>query len=336
MKRIYVVTDKIISDADSWEAHVPSLLQGYVEASNLTNVSVVEVTDLETLKSIFQKEEITVNDKIVFTNAWSSMTIYCKHWSENYQIPVEMIGFWTRGCYINQDSEFRPMNDRNWRKVHERANFRCLNKSFFISEFHKEQFRIYVSKFVFPNRLNIIKFPLDYLSLEMMSHKEDYFKQDMIIFPWNKYTELHEQIMYDFIRVFKDVQIIFAQERVPLERYQLRSQLSKAKIAFLPYDAPNIGKEIYECVLLGTIPLVPDIEGLRELVPEEFRYPVEWTQSIFNYCKFAPDLTAKIKNLIADYKIHADTLKQHQDYLYEYFYDSEPFIKEIFGNTNKN
>jgi hypothetical protein len=330
MKKIFVVIDKLISDENSWELHVSSLLHGYTEASN-SEYTVYEVSDLETIKEYFRTGYITTEDIFVFPNAWTTMTINIKHWSENYQIPVKMLGFWSRGCYINQDIEYRPLNDRNWRKVHERSSFRCLDKSYFISEYHKEQFRIYVSKFVFPERLNILPFPLDYLNMELSAYKGNYYKQNTIIFPWDKYTSLHEQIMYDFIRVYKDINIIFAQERVPLTRVQLMTQISKAKIAFLPYSYPNIGKEIYECILLDTIPLVPDIEGFRNLLPAEFRYPPEWTENIFNYSKYAPDLTAKIKDLIYNYDLHKPLIEKTQNYLYSEFFDSEKIIHQIFG-----
>jgi hypothetical protein len=170
----------------------------------------------------------------------------------------------------------------------------------------------------------------------MSKYTSDYFKQNMLIFPWHKYSDLHEQIMYDYIRVYKDIQIIFAQEKSPLERHQLLSQISKAKVAFLPYDSPRIGKEIYECLLLGTIPLVPDIEGLRDLVPEPFRYPPEWTESIFNYSKYAPDLTSKIKELVYHYDEYKPLIKEQQEYLYVNFYDSQKIIEQIFDNTNRN
>ena len=336
MKKIFVVIDPLITDENSWETHLSSMLHGYVEASNQENDYLIQqVTDLSLIKTYFQTGYITTEDKFVFPNAWSTMTIYIKHWSENYDIPVEMIGFWSRGCYINHDPEYRPMNDRNWRKVHERASFRCLDKSFFISEYHKEQFRIYVSKFVFPERLNVTAFPLDYLNMEMSAYKESYYKQNIMIFPWNKYSQLHEQIMYDFIRVYKDIKVIFAQENESLTRHQLLTQISKAKVALLPYDHPNIGKEIYECMLLGTIPLVPDIEGFEELVPHEFRYPAEWTTNIFNYSKYAPDLTSKIKNLCYEYDSYLPLLKEYQQTLYENYFDSEKIISQIFGNDKR-
>lgn len=332
MKTIYVIIDNLVSKEDSWETHLASILHGYIDACNLdSEYSVVQLTDPAVIKEYFENKVIKSSDKIVFPNAWTSMTTYIKHWSEIYQIPVETIGFWTQGCYINADPEFRPLGNRDWRKVFERASFRCLDKSFFVSEYMKEQFRIYISKLVFPEKLHVIHFPLDYLSLELSKYREGYFKKNLIVFPWHKYSPLHEQIMYDWIRVFKDYQIIFAQERVPMQREQLLNQLAKAKIAFLPYDAPNIGKEVYECCLLETIPLVPDIEGMEDLVPEEFRYPVEWTDTIFNYCKFAPDLTSKIYDLIENYDKYKPILREHQQYLYEKYFDSEQAIKEIIA-----
>lgn len=331
MKTIYVVIDNLVSKEDAWETHLTSILHGYIDACNLdTEYSIIQLTDASLIKQYFETKIIKPSDKFVFPNAWTSMTTYVKHWSEIYQIPVEMIGFWTQGCYINGDSEFRPLNNRDWRKVFERASFRCLDKSFFISEYMKEQFRIYISKLVFPERLHVMPFPLDYLSMELSQYRDSYFKKDLIVFPWHKFSTIHEQIMYDWIRVFKDYQIVFAQERLPLERHQLLNQLAKAKIAFLPYNAPNIGKEIYECMLLETIPLVPNIEGLEDLVPEEFRYPVEWTDTIFNYCKFAPDITSKVRDLMENFGKYKPILKAHQEYLNEKYFDSEAVIKELF------
>ena len=128
MKKIFVIIDPLITDENSWESHLTSILLGYIESSNQESKYLVqEVTDLSLVKQYFQTGYINVNDKFVFPNAWTSMTTYVKHWSENYQIPVNMIGFWSRGCYINQDSEYRPLNNRNWRKVYERASFRCLD-----------------------------------------------------------------------------------------------------------------------------------------------------------------------------------------------------------------
>lgn len=334
MKEIYIVLDSLLTGFDDWESHFGSTMLGYIESHGLSNYQIIEQPDLTVIKSKFEKKEIEPNTLFIFPNAWTPATTYIKHWSELYQTPIKSIGFWSKGCFINSDTEFRPLNDRNWRKVYERANFRCLDKSFFISEYFKEQFRIYVSKFVFPDRLKVMPFPLDYLPMEIAAFKDNYYKQDLIIFPWHTYSQLEEQFVYDFIRVFKDIKVIFAQEHEPLNRDQLLTQLSKAKVAFLPYTYPSIGKEIYECFLLNTIPLVPDIEGVRDLVPSEFRYPPEWTANILSYCQYAPDLVAKIKELTYNYSEYKSLIEEQQEYLMEEYFNSDQIINEIFNVIN--
>lgn len=330
MKKVYVIVDKLLTDEDSWETNMTSLLQGYVEAAEITNFQIEEVFELSTIKTYFTTKYISPSDTFIFTNAWSASVQYIKHWSELYKVPVTMMGFWSKGCFVNSDPEFRPLNDRAWRKSHESTNMKCLDKSFFLNDWYLQQFQSEISRGRYSDTLEICKFPLDYLSLELSLIKDKYYKQNMVIFPWNEYNSLHEQIVYDFIRVFKKTQVIFAQENSPMERTQLINQISKAKIAFLPYAHSNIGQEIYECFLLETIPIVPDIEGFRELVPEEFRYPPEWTASIFNYCKFAPELTAKIQQVLENYESLKPMILRHQETLTEHYFDSEQIIKKIF------
>lgn len=330
MKSIYIVLDSLLTNEDDWETHFGSILLGYVHSRDLNNIQVEEHYELAPIKDKFEKKEIQPGSLFIFPNAWSPATTYIKHWSETFQIPIKSVGFWSKGCYIGNDPEFRPLNDRNWRKVYERANFRCLDKSFFVSEYFKEQFRIYVSKAVFPDRLTIAPFPLDYLPIDIASFKDNYYKQDIVVFPWSTYSTLEEQFVYDFIRVFKDIKVIFAQEHEPLTRHQLLTQLSKAKVAFLPYTYPNIGKEIYECFLLDTIPLVPDIDGLRDIVPSEFRYPPEWTSNILNYCQYAPDLVNKIKELTYNYSDYKVIIDEQRSYLHMEHFNSDQIIQEIF------
>ena len=328
--KVIVVHDPLFTEEDSWESHFSSILHGYVESSGRTDCTVETCNDVSLMKTYFQNGYITKNDKIVFPNAWISCIPYIKHWAEIYKINVEMIGFWSRGCFINTDPIYRPYRDRNWRKVRERGNFRCLHKSFFISEYFKEQFRIYVSKKVFPERLHVIPFPLDYVNLELSKYSDGFIKQDVIVFPWFKYDGFQEQIIYDFIRVFPKTQVIFAQEHFPMERSQILTQIARSKVVMLPYDSPNLGQEIYECILLGAIPVVPDFGNFKEMLPKEFVYDLEWTRSIISYCKYANQLTDFVNNLVVNYDQYVPLIEEYKSYMYECFFDSEKVIREIF------
>ena len=330
MIKVYVIVDMLLTEEYSWETNVTSLFQGYIDASDKTNYSIEEIKDISLIKNLFSTNQINKDDIFLFTNAWTTSIQYIKHWSELYKIPVKLIGFWSRGCFINSDAEFRPLNDRSWRKSHESTNMKCLDNSLFLNDWYLKQFQTEISRDRYLSTLEICKFPLDYLSLELSLIKGSYYKQNMIIFPWANYNSLHEQIVYDFIRVFKKTHVIFAQEYSSMERSMLINQISKAKISFLPYTHSNIGQEIYECFLLETIPIVPDIAGFQDLVPDEFRYPPEWTASIFNYCKYAPELTDYIQRILDNYDDLIPTIINHQEKLTEKYFDSAEIIKKIF------
>ena len=171
--KVYVIVDKLLTEEFSWELNVASMFQGYIDATNKTNYAVEEVKDISLIKPLFIENRINRGDIFLFTNAWTSAIPYIKHWSELYKIPVKLIGFWSRGCFINSDTEYRPLNDRVWRKSHEVANMKCLDNSLFLNESYLEQFQTEISRGRYADTLEICKFPLDYISLEFSLAKEN-------------------------------------------------------------------------------------------------------------------------------------------------------------------
>lgn len=332
MKNIYVVVDKIFTDEYSWECQVPALLQGYIDSTDIQGYQISQLCDAQEVKHIYQNRLVTKSDTFICTNGWSPLVSYIRHLAEVIKIKPRILSFWTNGCFNNTDEVFRPLNDRNWRKVYERGHHRCSDKSFFCSEFFKEQFRIYVAKRVFVDRLHVMPFPLDYLLGELEEFRESFYKTDVILFPWGKesYNIMQEQIIYDVIRVFRDKQVIFAQENDPMPRDQLLRQIARAKCVFLPYSSPNIGKEIYECLILGAVPLVPSLPGFTDMLPKEFLYPAEWTNTIFNYCTHAPKLIEKISDIVDNFGNYVNLISETEQHLSKTRFSSDNFIKEIF------
>jgi hypothetical protein len=332
MRNIFVITDELlITDRDSWETNTASLLCGYVEACNLD----YKIHTISNLNEIYKEftNNVKKNDIFLFTNAWSPIITYVKHWSELRSIKVKMLGMFHVGSYTDFDQNYTPLKDKKWRISHEHEVAKCLDKLYFISDVELGKFCTEI-KGIGTTHCKVIAFPLDYLDLELSSPKENFYKQDIVIFPWENYTLFHEQILYDFIRVFKNIKVYFAQEHQPIDRRPLLNQMAKSKLAFLPYTSSNIGKEVYECLLLETIPLVPDTGVFKTLVPDEFRYPLEWTTNIFNYSKYAENLTNKIKELIYNYDNYIKLIQQTQEYLNKKYFNSEQLMQEIFVNLD--
>jgi hypothetical protein len=332
MKKLYVIVDSLFSNESDWEWQILPLLQGYIDSMDIQNYEVLQVNSLQEVQSLFQNNAVSKLDTFICTNGWSPMVAYIRHLAEGIKIKPRIVSFWSNGCFNNTDSTFRPLNDRNWRKVYERAHHRCSDKSFFCSEYFKEQFRIYVAKRVFTDRLTVMPFPLDYLLGELAEYRDGYFKTDVILFPWGKetYNTMQEQIIYDVIRVFRDKQVIFAQENGAMPREQILKQIARSKCVFLPYASANIGKEIYECLILGAVPLVPALPGFVEFLPEEFLYPMEWTDTIFNYCIHAPKLIERISDIVNDYGKYVNLISETEQRLTATRFSSVKFMEEIF------
>ena len=59
---VYVVVDPLIAKDDSWETHLASLLQGYIEAKGDEDCKVVEIVDIADIKALFESKSISNED----------------------------------------------------------------------------------------------------------------------------------------------------------------------------------------------------------------------------------------------------------------------------------
>ena len=330
---VYVVSDlNHIIDKDSWETHVSSTILGYLEVQtqDLQDVeyNVSNITDVCSIELLIKSKVISSDDVFVFTNAWTSNIPMIKSWCEYYNITPEMYGFW------HQDIVSAPSHTYPWRKAFNLSICKCLHGNFFICDEHAEAFKTSINKDL--KSIQVCKFPMEYLGLEVGKLKNNFNKSDVLVFPFYNWSESQESIFYDWKRSLKGVQPVFCNEKERLTRSHLLNQIATAKVAWLPYDMPNLGQQIYECLLLGTIPMVPNIHGFEKFVPKEFMYPVSWTKNVINYSANAPDMISMIYEFTNNYDSYKTLIDERVDYLTEHFYDSEDFLQKIFGNLNKN
>jgi hypothetical protein len=325
---VYVVSDlHHIVDKNSWETHVSSTILGYLEVLSHdlqdSHDTVSNISDVYSIELLIKSKVITSDDVFVFTNAWTSNIPMIKSWCEFNDIYPKMYGFW------HQDLVSAPGHMYPWRKAYNTAICKCLHGNFFLFKEHRDDFEAGIGRKL--KSLQTCKFPLEYLGLELAKLRNSFKKSDMIVFPFYNWEEFHESIFYDWKRSFKGIQPVFCNEKDRLTREHLMNQIATAKVAWLPYDMPNLGQQIYECLLLGTIPLVPNLPGMEKLVPEEFMYPYEWTKNVINYSAHAPDLISMIYEFNSNYESYYTLIESQVDYLTENYYDSEDFLKRIFG-----
>jgi hypothetical protein len=331
--KVIIVHDPVVFDSDSWESHIASVIQGYIDSKEI-ECELIETDDIVKLKQLFEDGQIGPEDTFVFPNAWTTIPGYLKHWGEVYDVKFKTMGFWPHGCFINTDPVYRPKKDRQWRKVFERVSHRGIDESFFINDFFKTQFKHIVAKTVHNSRLKICKYPIDYLGMEL-SNYQSYFKKDAILFPFKNYEELDEQILYDLKRVFVPlgIDVIIAHEEMMLNRDQYLKTLASVKAVFMPFRYESIGVELYEAMLLNTIPLAVDWSIYGDMLPNELKYDPSITENIFNYCKDAPVITNKLKDYIENYDMYRSIVENQTQHITKTYYDSSEFLEKLFGNV---
>lgn len=326
---IYIVHDDFNYDPFNWESKIVDYVTEYISTNNL-QFDIKEIIGAKQLKQELNRKKFTSYDKIIFPNAWSSMPIYTKHLIENNKtVAPTTYGFWRRGSFINADEKYRPIWNRDYRKSFERSIHRCLDKSFFLTDLHVNQFRHFICRpKLKPWRAIKCNFPLQHIPGEIRETLTD-VKQDLIVFPFKNPTELEDKIVYDFKRVLAPAIAHSINEEGQLTREQYLYQAQSAKIMFLPLHYETIGQFIYEAYALKCIPVVPDIEYYKDWVPDEFRYDPKITFNIYNYTQYAAELTDKIKYLLDNYTQYTTVLEDKLNYLTNTYYTTE-FLNFIF------
>jgi hypothetical protein len=308
-----------------------------LQLSNISKVvSVEQVTDVLSLKAKFETNFITDDDVFVISNSWASQLHIIKSWADKYNCSAKFIGFRCSGAWLPSSPDFNDYDiHETWQKTYEYNCSNLLDVSLFIDDVDLDNFHRTVTKKKFLDKQHVSPFPLDYLDIELETYFMDTYKKEMIIFPWDEFNIFHERMFYDFIRVFKNpIQAIWPQENSKLDRHLLMPMLAKSKIAFLPYRVPNMGIEIYECLILETIPLVPDFECFRHLVPDQFRYPAHWTHNMMSYTKHIYQLYDMIGDLLVNYNSYVPIMQEKREELYATRFNSTGLIKHVFSEKS--
>ena len=152
---------------------------------------------------------------------------------------------------------------------------------------------------------------------------------------FRNYEDFDEQILYDLKRVFVPlgIDIIIAHEEMMLNRDQYLKALASVKAVFMPFRYESIGVELYEAMLLNTIPLAVDWSIYGDMLPNELKYDPSITENIFNYCKDAPVITNKLKDYIENYDMYRSIVENQTQHITKTYYDSSEFLEKLFGNV---
>lgn len=288
-----------------------------------------KATQLKLIMDLIIKNGVKRGDVFIFVNAWNFIAAPLSYFKDEFGMDFKMIGFWGNALF-NQDS---PMWQRfkkrykNWGREFEKALFDAYDLNCFLCQ---EHFTLFKRKY---GRLKsdyaITGFPFEYLTRKIQILP----KEDIIVFPYEiNYNEIQANIFRGLRSDLPEFQFIFARENHN-SRVHYLELLSKSKILFSAQKFEYDPVILWEGMLYGVFPIVPDRKMYHYFFPKNYQYPPELTfpkNNKFLYVlRNRMQLQDFIKETFDSYNDRKDQILIDAREMGEKYYSNKPFLEKL-------
>lgn len=286
-----------------WKTHFPALLkQNGIDVTviegptdipaattpgaflNFGGTNIYKSAQLEQIAKLFCEGKIKDGDYFLYTDAWNPTVIQLKYMAELLGIKLRIGGLWHAGSYDPQDFLGRLIGDKPWVRKAEMSMYDCYDDNFFATKFHID---LFTNTFWNNDRdidrqllhsIRQVGWPMEYIETELSEYK-NMAKEDIILFPHRIAPEKQPEIFDYIAEQMPEYKFIKCQE-LNLTKPEYHTLLGKAKLVFSANLQETLGISVYEGLVVGAIPMVPDRLSYSEMWDETFKYPSEWTTNL--------------------------------------------------------
>jgi len=286
-----------------WKTHLPTLLENsglevtVIEGPtdipdattpgaflNFGGTNIYKSAQLEQIAKLFCEGKIKNGDYFLYTDAWNPTVIQLKYMAELLGIQLRIGGMWHAGSYDPQDFLGRLIGDSPWVRNAEMSMYECYDDNFFATDFHIDLFTNTFwndDRDIDRQRLHSIRkvgWPMEYIENDLEQYK-NMAKEDIILFPHRIAPEKQPEVFDYIAEQMPEYQFVKCQE-LNLTKSDYHSLLGRSKLVFSANLQETLGISVYEGLVVGSIPMVPDRLSYTEMWSENFKYPSEWTISL--------------------------------------------------------
>lgn len=310
----YINTD--VRHMDQWRSIVPqALTDAGHEVNMMYGVDPSRVrSDHNLLGEIYYKStqfnelyndmvsgRISQGDILIFADAWNPMAMAVKYISLVSGINVTMIGCWRDGIY-DMNSKIRTgllRKPKRWAKSFERGLFDAYDFNCFISDIQLERF---MRRYGLQDRESVRVTGLPFGLLP--SVRERYTrveKKDIIVLPHDAADPDQREIFLALQRHMTDITFIDCHD-LNMTSDEYYSVLNRAKAVIAINLSESDPTNMYEGMLFGCVPIVPDKLIYSEIFPRKYWYPTHYTQPPFmNFVRGREFMHERIRNVFDNY-----------------------------------
>jgi hypothetical protein len=261
---------------------------------DFAGTNVFKAGQIETIAKAFQSGDVKRGDRFLFTDAWHYGVIAVRYMSDLLEVPVKLVGLFHAGSYDPHDFLGR-INDRRWASDFERSLFHALDASCFATDFHIDMFK---SGLGIDDDSRILRcgWPMEYLPTVLEPHRGRQ-KRKLVLFPHRLAPEKQVDIFRDLATEFPGYEFRVCQD-TQLTKAEYHRLLGEALLVFSANLQETLGIGLYEGMLCGVRPFAPDRLSYREMYPQEYLYPSEWTESFAVYRAHKAELVRSLADAL--------------------------------------
>lgn len=287
---------------------------------------------LMSLKRFAKKDSI-----FIFANARDPIAFMLRQHSQIYDLNFTLIGFWLDGTH-DQYGELRSYfrgKDYRWSNKLERALFDCFDYNLVPREsqvYHATKSlnaatakKVMQCPLPFSQTVSDIKSFLDNLG--------DVDKDDMVIL--NAYpNSYHNKELFDSMEHMFPNYIFMTTYQQPVDRNSYFRLLSRAKVVISTNQADVNTFSIFEAMMFGCIPILPDIDSYSEIFSDKWLYSSKILKPPYlNFIRGSHQIYDKVNYYIENYD--EIDMSDEIDDIYKKFYSSDK-LKEIILSLINN
>lgn len=306
---------------------------------------------LKFLLDMVHRRTIKDGDIIVFANAWNYAVIPLSYFRDEFRWNIHLVGFWGDSLF-NQNSpmwgRFKGVITKTFARQIELILFNAYDMNCFWSE---PQWKMFQSKFSglrgsiknkwngqVTSRYAITGYPFGYLAKEAKVSK---IKTNTIVFPYNLRNDVSKHLIQGLRTDLPKYEFVFAQDQTNDRlRYNQVLQDGKIMISTNRFEVEPV--LLYEGMLNGLIPMVPDHFFYPDVFPEIYLYPHRLSHPLNGKMMYLHRSRKQLERIITDhidnYENRAPGLAKSAKKIGDKYYSNKPFIdvlNELHGRPAK-
>lgn len=229
---------------------------------------------VEKFAKLVKSGKVKAGDRLLFADAWHPGVISARYMSDLLNLNLGIHVMWHSGSYDRFDQLGQKIRQKTWVRLFERSIYNAASQNYFATEYHRNLFLKNADRN--PTRSRVVGWPMEYLPGLLAAQVSR--PKDIILFPHRMAPEKQPKALVALAPLLTGYKIVFAQETL-LTKGAYHNLLGRAVAVFSASRQETLGIGIYEGLLCGAVPIVPERLSYKEMYPG-WCYDPEWSSSV--------------------------------------------------------